>query len=279
MKQNSSDFFLFGIDFGSNAGQRELIRQINEDPQRKPVVFCRGDAGTGKTFAALAASLSLVRGHGSKRGKYKNIYYVREPVEVGHRLGYLKGTEEDKFGPYLGPLLDNYAHLMAYGRKEGVIPMQIRQPKKKKSDDEEDDTAGYAAAYRKLPSDIIPLAPEFLRGRSFENCIIIVDEAQNLTLEEMQMLVTRIGQYTKMVILGSPNQIDIPNVTEEDNAFVLSYQILEQTGLVGYVHLVEPMRSGFVAEFDQCFVAYKKQEAKRKAELAAEKAKLLQTKD
>ena len=92
-----------------------------------------------------------------------------------------------------------------------------------------------------------------------------------MTLEEMQMLVTRIGQYTKMVILGSPNQIDIPGVDEENNAFLTSYKILEQTGLVGYVHLVEPMRSGFCAEFDQCFVTYKKAEAKRKAELAAKK--------
>ena len=85
------------------------------------------------------------------------------------------------------------------------------------------------------------------------------------------MLVTRIGQFTKMVILGSPNQIDIPGSTAEDNAFLKSYDILEQTGLVGYVHLVEPMRSGFCAEFDQCFVAYKKQEAKRKADLLARK--------
>jgi phosphate starvation-inducible PhoH-like protein len=264
MSKSSSDFFLFGIDFGANPGQRELIRQINEDPQRKPVVFCRGDAGTGKTFAALAGALSLVRGHGSKRSKYKTLYYVREPVEVGHRLGYLKGTEEDKFGPYLGPLLDNYSHLMAHGRKEGVVPQPLRQPKKHKMEEEEEDSAGFARAYSKLPLDIVPLAPEFLRGRSFENCIIIVDEAQNLTLEEMQMLVTRIGNYTKMIVLGSPNQIDIPGVGEDDNAFTLAYQILEPTGLVGYVHLTEPMRSGFVAEFDQAFVAYKKAHPKPK---------------
>ena len=91
-----SNYVLFGIDFRSNEEQKEFIRLINEDPARKPVVFCKGAAGTGKTFAALAASLSLIRGKGSKK-KYKNLYYVREPVEIGHRLGYLKGTEEDKY--------------------------------------------------------------------------------------------------------------------------------------------------------------------------------------
>ncbi len=261
MASTNSNYVLFGVDFGSNQGQRELIRQINEDCQRKPVVYCRGAAGTGKTFAALAASLSLVRGKGAKK-KYKNIYYVREPVEIGHRLGYLKGTEEDKYAPYLGPLLDNYNHLMAKGRKAGAIPDNIRQPKKIKAkmDDEEMD----AQPYQRLPSDIVPLAPEFLRGRSFENCIIIVDEAQNLTLDELQTIVTRIGEYTKLVIIGSPNQIDIPGMDEENNAFMTSYRILEPTGLVGFVELTEPMRSSFVAEFDMAFVAYKKSLKKKK---------------
>lgn len=255
MSKAASGFFLFGVDFSANAGQRELIRQINEDPKRKPVVFCQGDAGTGKTFAALAGALDLVRGHGTKRGKYKTLYYVREPVEVGHRLGYLKGTEEDKFGPYLGPLLDNYQHLMAKGRAEGVVAPIVRQPKKRKGEEEEELPQH---AYNHLPGDIVPLAPEFLRGRSFENCIIIVDEAQNMTLEELQMLVTRVGEYCKMIILGSANQIDIPGQTLEHNDFQTAYEILQPTGLVDMITLTEPMRSGFVALFDQAFVEYKK---------------------
>lgn len=258
---DNNSYTLFGIDFGSNPGQRELIREINEDCQRKPVVFCSGSAGTGKTFAALAAALSLVRGKGAKR-KYKTIYYVREPVEIGHRLGYLKGTEEDKYAPYLGPLLDNYQHLMNSARKEGSIPDKVRQPKRIKQALEDEEMM--AKPYQKLPSDIVPLAPEFMRGRSFEDCIIIVDEAQNLTLDEMQTLVTRIGRFTKMVVLGSPNQIDIPGMDEEDNAFLISYKILEPTGLVGFVELTEPMRSSFVADFDVRFVEYKQAHRQKK---------------
>ena len=255
-----SVYVLFGVDFGANEGQRELIRQINEDCSHKPVVFVSGAAGTGKTFAALAASLSLVRGKGAKR-KYKNIYYVREPVEIGHRLGYLKGTEEDKLAPYLGPLLDNYNHLMDANRKEMPSEAPVPVRRRRLIDDED----MMPKPYQRLPSDIIPLAPEFMRGRSFEDCIIIVDEAQNMTIDELQTLVTRIGRWTKMVIIGSPNQVDIQIEEGEEDAFALAYKILEPTGLVGYVELTEPMRSGFVKQFDEAFVAYKASLPKKRA--------------
>lgn len=250
---NISPYVLFGFDFKENEGQKELIRQINEDCSRKPLVYCIGAAGTGKTFAALAASLTLVRGKGSKK-KYKNIFYVREPVEIGHRLGYLKGTEEDKYAPYLGGLLDNYSHLMENIKND----MQVNKKKKVSLKSLQDEEYPLPYAYSKLPSDIIPLAPEFLRGRSFKDCIILVDEAQNLTLDELQTLVTRIGPYTKMVLLGSPNQIDVPAFKEDDNPFLTSYKILEPTGLVGLVKLEKPMRSSFVTDFDNRFVEYKK---------------------
>ncbi|MCR5491770.1 MAG: PhoH family protein [Bacilli bacterium] len=272
MPQASSSYQLFGVDFGSNPGQRELIRQINEDCTRKPVVFCKGSAGTGKTFAALAASLALVRGKGAKK-KYKTVYYVREPVEIGHRLGYLKGTEEDKLAPYLGPLLDNYNHLMAKARSEMKVSEVVKTSRRKKSFEDDEDMM--PKAYQHLPNDIIPLAPEFMRGRSFENCIIIVDEAQNMTIDEIQTLVTRIGPFTKMVIIGSPNQIDVPGQTEDNNAFDESYKILEPTGLVGFIELVEPMRSSFVADFDMRFVEYKKKLAKEKALRAAARQEAL----
>lgn len=252
MSSNPSNYRLFNIDFGENERQRELIRLINDDPVRTPVVFCKGSAGTGKTFAALAASLNLVRGKGAKK-KYKTIFYVREPVEVGHRLGYLKGTAEDKYGPYLGPLLDNYNHLM------GNLPPNdpsMRAPRRKMSRDLEDEIID-APAYDRLPPDIVPLAPEFMRGRSFNDCIIIVDEAQNMTLDEIQTMVTRIGNCCKMVVIGSPNQIDVPDQTVEHNAFEIAYEILKPTKLIGYVELVKPMRTSFVVDFDMRFVEYK----------------------
>lgn len=245
----ASPYVLFGIDFGQNEGQRELIRLINIDPKFMPVVFCKGSAGTGKTFAALAACLNLVRGPRNSR-KFKTIFYVREPVEIGHRLGYLKGTEEEKYGPYLGPLLDNYNHLMENISLDNGHPM--REPKKKT------DSVISSPMYEKLPSDIVPLAPEFMRGRSFNDALIIVDEAQNMTLDEIQTMVTRLGNHSKMILIGSPNQIDIPGQSEEHNDFEISYEILRPTEMVGYVELKEPMRSSFVVDFDLRFVEYKK---------------------
>jgi len=248
------NYRLFGVDFSSNAGEKELIRLIQISPERMPLLFCRGDAGTGKTFAALAGALNEIRSHGAKRARYKTLFYVREPVEVGHRLGYLKGNETDKYEPYLGPLLDNYQRLMSFASKSGEAD-SYKPTRPKKTDP---DAGEIPSAYSKLPSDIVPLAPEFLRGRSFEDAIILADEAQNFTLDELQMLVTRIGKNCKLIVLGSPNQVDVPEERGAENPFLLAYQILKPTGMVGYVELTEPMRSSFVAEFDEAFAAYKK---------------------
>ena len=248
---NTNDYYLFGIDFNENKEQKELIHEINLDPRRRPVVFCEGAAGTGKTFTALAASLSLVRNRGAKK-KYKTIYYIREPVEIGHRLGYLKGKQEDKYAPYLGGLLDNYRHLMTYTIDKDEIALAAKNIRKKT-----DDTSDLPPEYAHLPSDIVPLAPEFLRGRSFEDAILIVDEAQNMTLDKLQTAVTRLGNNCKMIILGSLLQVDV--AFEGENPFSIAYKILDPTGLVSKVTLTKSERSGFVALFDEAFSLYKKQ--------------------
>ena len=248
-----SKYTIYGIDFGQNPEQRELIRLINDDPIRLPIVFCRGSAGTGKTFATLAACLRLVRGKGARK-QYDCIYYVREPVEVGHRLGYLKGTAQEKYGPYIGPLMDNYEHLMRHAN-EDELTQDRRARKKNKSEPSEDPYI--SVYYENMPSDIIPLAPEFMRGRSFDDCLIILDEAQNMTLDEIQTMVTRIGNMCKMIIIGSPNQIDIPEASSENNAFDIAYEILKPTGLVGFVEMSRPMRNSFVVDFDLRFLEYK----------------------
>ena len=265
-KITSQSYELFGIDFGRNEEQRELIRLIREDPERYPIVFCKGAAGTGKTFAALAAALSLVRGKGASR-QYKKVIYVREPVESGHRLGYLKGTAEEKYSPYLGGLLDNYIHLMENVRGDDPKNTHLKPPKRNgRLVKEVDDEIYEGQMYEHLPPDIIALAPEFMRGRSFDDCIIIVDEAQNMNLDEIQTMVTRISNNCKMVIIGSPNQIDIPGMTVEKNDFLLSYEILKPSKLIGYVELKTPMRSSFVADFDMLFTEYKSKHPKNKNE-------------
>ena len=210
-----------------------------------------------KRFNWLKSWIFVFRYALYSKKKYKNVYYVREPVEIGHRLGYLKGTEEDKYGPYLGPLLDNYNHLMVNVKSDPSSP--YREPKKNAKYMDED-----RPIYENLPSDIVPIAPEFIRGRSFSDAILIVDEAQNLTLDELHTLATRLGSNSKMIVIGSPNQIDVDDQTFEKNAFETSYKILEPTGLVGFVELKAPMRSGFVTDFDQRFLQYKLKEGKKR---------------
>ena len=139
----------------------------------------------------------------------------------------------------------------------------MRAPKKKKTV-ELDDEIMESSLYQRLPSDLIPLAPEFVRGRSFNDCIIIVDEAQNMDLDELHTMCTRIGQQCKMIIIGSPNQIDVPDQTVDHNAFDTSYEILKPTGLVGFVELVAPMRTSFVVDFDLRFVDYKNKHPQKK---------------
>ena len=99
---------ILGISFAHNPEQKELIRLMNQDSH--PVIYCTGDAGTGKTFTAVAAAIDLVM----CQKKYTKIFYVREPLEVGKSLGFLPGDIGEKYGVYLDGLNDNLEHICAH---------------------------------------------------------------------------------------------------------------------------------------------------------------------
>jgi predicted ribonuclease YlaK len=204
------------ISFSDNKEQKELSRLIRQN--NLPVIFCDGDAGTGKTFASLVTSLQLV-----KEKQYKNILYVREPVEVGKSLGFLPGDIDDKYGVYLDGLQDNLDHISEYTGENA----------------------------NDLAAKIECMPPQFMRGRSLESTIMIIDEAQNLSYNTIQTIITRIGKFCKVIFIGSMNQIDIRGMTKENNDFLKVYNILKNTGLVGYVHLVKSERSEYAAQFDK----------------------------
>ena len=216
---------ILGIDFTKNTEQRELIRLMNDNDT--PVICCLGDAGTGKTFTAVAAAIDLVK----IQRKYSKIYYIREPLEVGKSLGFMPGDLGDKYGVYLGGLEDNLENI---SRFSGINKNDM-----------------------KYCIECIP--PQFTRGRSWEDAIIIVDEAQNLSLDTIQTLVTRLGKYCKIVFLGSMNQIDIRNKTKEDNDFKTSIEILKtiKEPIFGFVELVQSERSEYCKILDEAFTNYK----------------------
>jgi phosphate starvation-inducible PhoH-like protein len=146
----------------------------------KELVFAIGPAGTGKTYLAVANAVSLLR-----QGRIKKIVLVRPAVEAGEHLGFLPGDLEAKINPYLRPLLDALHDLMPYD--------QIR---------------------RYMGNDLIEIAPlAYMRGRTLNDAMIILDEGQNATIPQMKMFLTRMGSNARIVVTGDITQVDLPPTT------------------------------------------------------------------
>lgn len=216
---------ILGIDFTKNPEQRELIRLMNDNTT--PVIYCFGNAGTGKTFTAVAAAIDLVK----IQKKYTKVFYIREPLEVGKSLGFLPGTLDEKYSVYLEGLSDNLEHIHEF--------------------------SGINVNDMKSIFECTP--PQYMRGRSIENAILIIDEAQNLSLDTIQTLLTRFGKFCKVVLMGSMNQIDIRGKTKDENDFKTSYEILSSLPekIVEKVELVKSERSEFCQIIDKAFQEYK----------------------
>ena len=145
--------------------------------QNKDMVFCSGAAGSGKTFLAVAEALRLILTH-----KKSKLIITRPVVEAGENLGFLPGDLEQKINPYLKPLKD---------AMEMIIPGETVR--------------------RLTEAGIIETAPlAYMRGRTLNNAVIILDEAQNTTPSQMKMFLTRMGENSKVFITGDTTQIDLP---------------------------------------------------------------------
>ncbi len=157
-------------------GQARYLKALHDNE----LVFCVGPAGTGKTYLAVARAVA-----GLRRGQIKKIVLVRPAVEAGEHLGFLPGDLEAKINPYLRPLLDALHDLMDYD--------QIR---------------------RYTTNDLIEIAPlAYMRGRTLNDAMIILDEGQNATVPQMKMFLTRMGQNARIVVTGDVTQVDLPSAT------------------------------------------------------------------
>jgi phosphate starvation-inducible PhoH-like protein len=158
-----------------NESQKKLVKLINENT----ITICAGRAGTGKTFIACAQALKLL-----KSEKYKKILLVKSvTVLEGEEVGFLKGDLKDKLMPFTISFLDNFHKIIGEENTQKMLDMGL--------------------------IEVLPLA--YLRGRSIDDAIIIVDEAQNISIKNMRSTLTRIGENSKMVITGDSKQIDIKN--------------------------------------------------------------------
>ncbi|MCX7903787.1 MAG: PhoH family protein [Caloramator sp.] len=154
-------------------GQKEYIEAI----KKNEIVFGIGPAGTGKTYLAIAMAVKFL-----KEKKVGRIILTRPAVEAGERLGFLPGDLQEKINPYLRPLYDALYDIL------GVETFQ-----------------------KYMENGIIEVAPlAYMRGRTLEDCFIILDEAQNTTPEQMKMFLTRFGYGSRIVVTGDLTQIDLP---------------------------------------------------------------------
>ena len=154
-------------------GQKKYFEALNNFE----LVFGLGPAGTGKSYLAVAKGIHML-----KKGLIEKIILTRPAVEAGERLGFLPGDMKEKIDPYLRPIYDALYEMMPADRVEN-----------------------------KIQSGVIEIAPlAFMRGRTFTNSFVIVDEAQNTTSIQMKMVLTRIGEGSRMVINGDLSQVDLP---------------------------------------------------------------------
>lgn len=185
-------------------GQIRYVQAMNAHD----LTFCTGPAGTGKTYLAVAVAASLL-----KHGQVKRIILARPAVEAGERLGFLPGDLQAKVNPYLRPLFDALHDMMEFEQVKRFMVNDV--------------------------IEVIPLA--FMRGRTLNDSIIILDEAQNTTPSQMLMFLTRLGHDSKMIVTGDPSQVDLP----EDTPSGLADAMHRLRGIKG-VALVELERDDIV---------------------------------
>ena len=178
--------------------QKKYFQLLNE----KNIVFAVGPAGTGKTFLAVAKAVAALQ-----KGLVNKIILSRPAVEAGEKLGFLPGDLKDKVDPFLRPIYDALYDMMPFDQVE-----------------------------KKINNGIIEIAPiAFMRGRTLENCFVILDEAQNTSKIQMKMFLTRLGKNSQMVVVGDITQIDL--VSKNDSGLLDAKAKLSNIKDIGFVYL------------------------------------------
>ena len=222
---------VFGIN-ARNVEQQFALHALL-DP-RIPIVALTGAAGTGKTLLALAAVLKML-----KPGQYENAKLARPMVELSDKtMGFLPGTVEEKIDPYFGPIYDNLEFLRS-----------LKSEKPEKKGKHAETTEGNESASQCVLKEWMKkhklecFALNFLRGRSLPKSLIIIDEAQNTTPQEMKTILTRLGEGSKVIVIGDISQIDNPYLGERSNGLAHLIDAFKGRGEFFHIHLTKGERS------------------------------------
>jgi phosphate starvation-inducible PhoH-like protein len=195
------------------------------------LTFCTGPAGTGKTYLAVAVTVSML-----KKGQIRKIVLARPAVEAGERLGFLPGDMQAKVNPYLRPLFDSLEDMMEFSQMRKFIETDI--------------------------IEVIPLA--FMRGRTLNEAAIICDEAQNTSPTQMLMFLTRLGRGSKMIITGDITQVDLEKC--QTSGMIDAMETLRGIKGIGFIGLSEAdiVRHNLVQTVVQAYDRKKKLQLSRR---------------
>lgn len=187
-----------------NVGQYFMQEALMTDPQTAPLVIIKGMAGTAKTFYSLAVGMEKVYNNPSK--EYRRIIVCRPNAQFDDDIGFLPGDEKEKIAPLMRPVIDNLEQI-------------LDSDENSRYEDEEELSDKITEVFER--GIIQTEALNFIRGRSIAKTYLIIDEAQNMTPNQVKGIITRAGQGTKIILLGDPQQIDKPFLDERTNG--LSY--------------------------------------------------------
>lgn len=194
-----------------NKEQKFALELLHNDDIE--LVSISGIAGSGKTYLTLVSAISMLW-----EKRIEQIIITRSIQPVGKELGHLPGDIMDKMDPWLGPIIDNFRH--AFKDKDRGYFNQLLD---------------------KGQIEIAPLA--YMRGRTFNDSLIIVDEAQNATIHELKTIITRIGKGSKVVLLGDIDQVDTPYINSQSNGLTIVIEKLKKSDLTGHITLTKGQRS------------------------------------
>lgn len=198
------DVIIYGLNgkpiMGRTPNQQKLVQEYTDND----LTFAMGPAGTGKTYIAIALAVRAL-----KNREVRKIILSRPAVEAGEKLGFLPGDMKDKIDPYLQPLYD--------ALEDMIPPVKLREY---------------------MDTKVIQIAPlAFMRGRTLNDAVIVLDEAQNTTVHQIKMFMTRLGMGSKMIITGDITQIDLPRSTQSGLIHALS--VLDNVKGVGKVEFTK----------------------------------------